>query len=294
MSSALLPPVAGAAAPFSWSLRRRRLFDRCKKEYYLHYYGAAGGADPCAPPETRLLHRLKNMTDIPGFAHRVLTASLRDFFAGGAEDGEFFRPAVMEQASRGLADMISGRAAADHKKPFLIELTRPKADFAASKRRLFETLEELSPLWRQGAVRELLAVPPENRVPVPFPLKVSFGELVCFATPAAAWICRGILDFAEIGPAEEESAALHALYAMNCRGRSPGQVGSFVLDSGRLLPIERPVSFSAALRRIRDDADRMTVFERPGGFWVEEDFPPDREHCENCRFRSFCQNRDAD
>ena len=294
MSSALLPPVAGTAAPFSWSLRRRRLFDRCKKEYYLHYYGAAGGADPYALPETRLLHRLKNMTDVPGFAHRLLTASLRNFFSGGAGDGEFFRPAVMEQASRGLADMISGRAAADHKKSFLIEMTRPKADFAALKRQLFELLEQLIPLWRQGAVRELLAVPPENRVPVPFPLEVSFGELVCFATPAAVWIRRGVLNFAEIGPAEEESAALHALYAMNCRGRSPGQTASFVLDSGRLLSVEPPVSFSAALRRIRSDADRMTVFERPGGFWVEEDFPPAPEHCENCRFRSFCQNRDID
>ena len=294
MSSALLPPVAGAAAPFSWSLRRRRLFDRCKREYYLHYYGAAGGADPYAPPETRLLHRLKNMTDIPGFAHSVLTASLRDFFAGGAEDGEFFRPAVMELASRGLADMISGRAAADHKKVFLIELTRPGADFAASKRQLYETLEELIPRWRQGAVRELLAVPPENRVPVPFPLEISFGELTCFAAPAAVWLRRGILDLAEIGPAEEETAALHALYGMNCRGRSPGQVGSFVLDGGELRPVERPASFSAALRRIRLDADRMTVFERPGGFWVEEDFPPSPEHCENCRFRSFCQNRDVE
>ncbi len=294
MSSTLLPPVASAAAPFSWSLRRRRLFDRCKKEYYLHYYGAAGGADPYALPETRLLHRLKNMTDIPGFARRLLTDSLRKFFAGGAGDGEFFRPAVMEQASRGLADMISGRAAADHKKSFLIEMTRPKADFAALKRQLFESLEELIPLWRQGAVRELLAVPPENRVPVPFPLEVSFGELVCFAAPAAVWIRRGVLNFAETGPAEEESAALHALYAMNCRGRAPDQVVSYVLDSGQLLPIEPPVSFSAALRRIRNDADRMTVFERPGGFWVEEDFPPEQEYCENCRFRSFCQNRDAE
>ena len=294
MSSALLPPVESARAPFSWSLRRRRLFDRCKKEYYLHYYGAAGGADPYAPPETRLLHRLKNMTDVPGFAHKLLTVSLRDFFAGGAEDGEFFRPAVMELASRGLSDMISGRAAADHKKSFLIEMTRPKADFAALKRQLFGLLEQLIPLWRQGAVRELLAVPPENRVPVPFPLKVSFGELTCFATPVALWIRRGTLNFAETGPAEEESAALHALYAMNCRGRSPGQTASFVLDSGQLLPLEQPVSFSAALRRIRSDADRMTVFERPGGFWVEEDFPSAPEHCENCRFRSFCQNRNVD
>ena len=294
MSRTLLPPVAETAAPFSWSLRRRRLFDRCKKEYYLHYYGAAGGADPCALPETRLLHRLKNMTDVPGFARRLLTVSLRKFFAGGAEDGEFFRPAVMEQASRGLADMISGRAAADHKMSLLIEMTRPKADFAALKRQLFGLLEELIPLWRQGAVRELLAVPPENRVPVPFPLEVSFGELVCFAVPAAVWIRRGVLNFAEIGPAEEESAALHALYAMNRRGRSPDQAVSFVLDSGRLMPVEPPVSFSAALRRIRNDADRMTVFERAGGFWVEEDFPPEPEHCENCRFRSFCQNRDAD
>ena len=294
MSGALLPPVASAAAPFSWSLRRRRLFDRCRKEYFLHYYGAAGGADPYAPPETRLLHRLKNMTDIPGFAHKLLTVSLRNFFAGGAGDGEFFRPAVMELASRELADMISGRAAADHKKSFLVELTRPKADFAGLKRRLFDTLEELIPLWRQGAVRELLAVPPENRVPVPFPLKVSFGELTCFAVPAAVWIRRGILDFAEIGPAEEESAALHALYAMNCRGRAPGQTASFVLDSGELRPVTPLVSFSAALRRIRSDADRMTAFEHSGGFWVEEDFPPAPEHCENCRFRSFCQNRDGD
>ena len=94
MNAEGFPPAPGGAAPFSWSLRRRRIFDRCPREYFFHYLGSAGGADPFAPPEVRRLHRLRNMPDTAGFVNRLLTGTLREFFSGGAADGEFFRSAV--------------------------------------------------------------------------------------------------------------------------------------------------------------------------------------------------------
>ena len=267
------------------------MFDRCPREYFFHYLAAAGGADPFAPPEIRRLHRLRNMPDLPAFVNKLLTDSLRALYTGGAEDGEFFRAAVMERAAAAFADMISGRADKDHKKPFLVELTLPGAELPDLKRELFRELETLIPQWTRGAVRELLAVPPENRLDCPFPLKVHYGELDCYCTPAALWLERGLLNFAEAGVVEEETAALHCLHAMNTRNRAPGQVRTYAVTESGLKQVGMPRSFSEALRRIRRDVERMTAAEGPGTLRYEENFPSvPGEGCARCRFRSVCSD----
>jgi len=46
---------------FSWSLQRFTMFERCKKEYFYHYYGSWAGWDGNAAERTKFIYRLKNI-----------------------------------------------------------------------------------------------------------------------------------------------------------------------------------------------------------------------------------------
>jgi hypothetical protein len=47
---------------FSWSLSRRRTFERCKRSYWYSYYGGWGGWEAGAHPRTRRIWMLKKLT----------------------------------------------------------------------------------------------------------------------------------------------------------------------------------------------------------------------------------------
>lgn len=46
---------------FSWSLQRIAMFERCKREYFYHYYGSWQGWVENAEEKVRLIYRLKNI-----------------------------------------------------------------------------------------------------------------------------------------------------------------------------------------------------------------------------------------
>jgi len=49
---------------FSWSLSRQRLFDECRRKYYLHYYRSWSGWEDDADPAARLAYRLKQIVTL--------------------------------------------------------------------------------------------------------------------------------------------------------------------------------------------------------------------------------------
>ena len=64
--------MAELTNPFSWSRSRGAMFEQCRRKYFYHYYGAWGGWEPGAPPETRRLYVLKHLTGRQGWAGRVV------------------------------------------------------------------------------------------------------------------------------------------------------------------------------------------------------------------------------
>jgi PD-(D/E)XK nuclease superfamily len=64
--------VADLANVLSWSRSRGVMFEACRRKYFYHYYGAWGGWEPDAPPETRRLYVLKQLTGRQGWAGRVV------------------------------------------------------------------------------------------------------------------------------------------------------------------------------------------------------------------------------
>jgi hypothetical protein len=66
---------------FSWSLSRRRTFQRCKRWYWFSYYGGWGGWEDGADGRTRRIWALKKLTSRPQWVglivHRVIAYTLR-------------------------------------------------------------------------------------------------------------------------------------------------------------------------------------------------------------------------
>ena len=263
------------------------MFFRCQREYFLHYYGSAGGHELHADRDARLLHRLRNMVDMPEYINHLLLTVLYELFISGGDTPEFFRAQVEALLQRELSDMLLGRGEFDHKILLLRELTLPGANHIQLKSELCAAVRRNAELWQQNALQIILSVPVEQRLFFPMPLPVDFGEIKCFCAPAAIWLQEGFLNIVEISPASDERTALHCLYAMNQYGLSPEKVRSWVIADGVLQATPLPESFSGALRNIRNDLDQM-MFPGRSGIYCEKDFYADRNHCEQCRFHIFC------
>jgi len=84
---------------FSWSISRRRLFDRCRRAYWYRYYGHWGGWEAGATAEARLAWVLGKMTSLPMWigtvVHEVIEQAIEECAATGELAG---------------AETLSGRA----------------------------------------------------------------------------------------------------------------------------------------------------------------------------------------
>ncbi len=94
--------VADFQNTFSWSHSRHLMFNRCRRKYFLNYYGSWGGWNRDAPPEVREAYIQKKLTTIPmwigSLVHDAAETALKGLQRG--------RPVRLDH----LLDMISDRA----------------------------------------------------------------------------------------------------------------------------------------------------------------------------------------
>ena len=264
------------------------MFFRCPREYFLHYYGSAGGHELHAPHKARLLHRLRNMADMPVYIEHLMITVLRELFLDGETTPELFSARVYELFQKEFTGMLLGHGEDDHKLLMLRELTVPGANHLALKSELCDAVKHSSAAWCRGTAEKVLAVPVEQRLAFPMPLPVNWGETICFCTPCAIWLECDHINIAENGTPCEERFLLHAFYAMERYGIAPEHLHSFAIVDGVMSEVAPPSSLSGAIRKIRQDISEMMLPERTGEFYCEEDFSADFRHCENCRFRLYC------
>lgn len=278
--------------PFSWSLRRRRLFERCRREYFLHYYGSTGGFETgIADPEREFLHHLKRTLPGSAWLTSVLTAELRGrFYSLDLLEPKSFRAAVLRRFERGFQAMLGGAAERSHDLPFLAELLQPNCSCLALHRSLKQELENRLEKWSAELIPVLGATPREQRRTIDSPLGVMVGDLLCYAVPLAAFAAGGILCIIESGEGSPEAALLHKMFAFNVWNRSPERVKSLaVMADERCREFAAALDVSGTLRAIRADVEKMTELRREDGSWHESDFPRNPERCADCRFRAWCK-----
>jgi hypothetical protein len=67
---------------FSWSYSRHKIFEECRRHYFLQYYGSWNGWNADAPERARLAYRLKNMQSLPmwigSIVHKIVERILSD------------------------------------------------------------------------------------------------------------------------------------------------------------------------------------------------------------------------
>lgn len=68
-----------ARSPLAWSVTRQRTFERCRRMYWLRYYGGRGGWRGDAPPEVRLAYALGKLVTLPVALGSVVHEIAREF-----------------------------------------------------------------------------------------------------------------------------------------------------------------------------------------------------------------------
>ena len=277
--------------PFSWSLRRRNMLKRCPREYFYHYYGAAGGAFVRSfTHKAEKLHLLRALLEKDEYVRKVISAQIRRLFYSGAAVPGDFTGALEEQFRREFQDMLRGRAEADHKRPLLRELFVPGVLLRELEEKVTASLKSEGGNFEKGALTELLRIPAENRLFLPCPLNVCWNSLDCYLIPVAAWLDGGRFCVVCNGTASEENQALLSFYALEKFRLPPEKIHIFHFEENKLSPAPPLASFSAALQRIREDADQMLALELQlkCGKSAALLFPQEHKMCLNCRFCSFC------
>lgn len=277
--------------PFTWSMRRREMFERCPREYFYHYYGSAGGAFVnTGTLKAEKLHLLRNMTEVESYVRQLLFHHLRSLFNSGTTGVPEIFLALEEQFRRDLRNMVFGKPELDHKYPLLREVTLQGCSLRSLEEKVLKSLHSYKEVTGRALLPFLLQIPLEDRLFLPFPLRVDWNGLPCFVTPFAAWRDAGNFCAFCAGAPSEENCALLSFYALEKFRTPPEKVKIFHLGDEGIFQLEKVLSFSASFRRIRQDADRMLLLELKlkNGISGEKIFPQEHKTCGNCRFSSFC------
>ncbi len=286
--------------PFYWSLRRRRLWENCRRAYFLHYYASGGGFSPDESPEVREFHRCRALLSVSAYRNRLLGKALRDRFYRRFEEEDDEAPAGME--SPGLSShllrrfrrefyaMLRGEPERDHKLPMLAEVLQPGFPVEEFRVTFERELRDCARKLEKELLPELERFPFSARRRIASPLPVQLNELAAYAVPLLAVAVSGELWIFENGSGEMETALLHKFYALNELSIPPERVRSFRIDfaDGVLEPFGSKLNISDAWKQIRRDVDAMLALIHSDGTVVLEEFPGDRRRCGECVFRNCC------
>lgn len=281
--------IHSAKAPFSWSMRRREMLNRCPREYFCHYCGSAGGGFlKTASRLSEKLHQARNMVTAESYVSNLISCGIRRVFNANVSAAEDFSAELEKQFEKEFRLMLAVGNASDHKLPFLQELVQLKETPEALRVRVAELIKEQFRKAPCRALDKLLQISPEKRLELPFPLKISWCELDCWCTPIAAWLDGGCFCALCAGTESEENCALMSFYASERFRTSPDKVKLFYLDSDGLREGRMLNSFSAPFRRIREDVEVMKSLELKSAAGRDKHFPQQRGKCGSCRFNNIC------
>lgn len=286
-----------AEFPFSWSLRRQEMWNRCRREYFLHYYAARGGHDPNSGEDVRRLHEMRSLLSKRVFLRHLVVDELRRSFYRPHEEETAEVPgreaesgsAMFGRLRREFRRMLRNEFFLDHTQPMLSELYYSSVSPEELFQELETRLEHAMTAMRSSPMRMLSGTPFLCRRAIDSPLEVFIGDLCCFSAPILAFEEKGVFTIVE-DSAADSTVLLHKFHAGNQLHFPPERVRSLelILDRGILRLTGSELNISRTLREIWGGAQEMRNAIRPDGTVREEDFPRNLASCTECRFRGYC------
>lgn len=296
----------------TWSVSRDSLFRSCQRAYYYNYYGSWGGWNRDAPPQTRQLYILKNMSTLPMWAGSIVHAVIAEALQRHARKPAPIKSGELQARARqklrgGWVEAVNGEWKTTPKKTNLAELyygngrTLPKEDTEACRERVNSCLDAFA---HSAILAEILATPYLDWRPIDQldnflldgGLKVWCAVDFAFSTPEGK---LRIIDWktgAEKADALRLQLACYALFAM-AKWHTPlaGILveGVFLAEGARVsrYPME-PALLAEAKETILSSSAAMRgmLADAVSNHAVEDDFPcTDKDYiCQRCNFRELC------
>ncbi len=305
------------AGSFSWSISRRKLFDFCKRAYFYHYYGSAGGWDAYAPEPQKQIYRLKNIRRAEDWAVELFNTALRNLVQDGWS-GKSFDPAVTAQAlhreinrlyRHGCFDVLAENWRNDAKAVNLFEIYYERKP-GQEERVLEYVRQRIAQLCGHFIHHQLFSVigglgklQLRNCQP---PLSFMLGDLEVWLAPTLIWRDEDRLKILVIRGGAPPDKHLVAVYAGMCQLMAeqlyhcPADKVDVVYyytgavnQTPEMLLVEQPVDPAVVIASVSADTHEMLSRIMPGDFVREKDFPgwlaASDTICGGCRFRELCR-----
>jgi hypothetical protein len=297
------------AAEPSWSLARHRLFQFCRRAYFINHHLAQGGWDEHSHPLVRQAYVEKHISTGESWIAGSLNAALRAASLRTAEaqasrrDFEFrsaFKRELSRGVSRGAVQLRNREWRVDPKVSLNLFEIYYGADGASAFRPFEDAVEELGRLAKafllSDAVLGLIAAEPLSwRFLRPFE-SFRLARMELWAAPPLTRVSDGRAFFFEIRYAQPdpEDASLDAgmldLLAADLFKTPCGTSAvTFCQPDGAAWIV--PASGHLALRALAPrSAAEMASSTRPDGTVSLEDFPKrgEADVCAKCRFKGVC------
>jgi hypothetical protein len=285
------------------------MFEDCRRKYFYHYYGAWGGWEASAAPDTRRLYVLKQLTSRQGWAgrvvHEAIEMALRVLHAGRDLPESWLLDETLRRMRQEWRFSRDGRYRDTPKGPLALfehEYAVPVADrtWQVLRDHVFRCLRNFQ---RLPLVAEIRQTPRERWILIEDVRAFAFEGTPVYAAPDFGYWTTGdrlaLVDWKTGSPDPEDTAVqlgCYALYAKDILDVEPAQVdllevnlreGAVAVhpwDAGRVEAIRERLRLSIRAMKawLRDPAANLAVMD---DFERTEDV----RICRWCNFRAVCR-----
>lgn len=286
---------------FSWSLQRFAMFERCKREYFYHYYDSWEGWNENATERTRLIYRLKNIKCEKLWLKSIIEKTLASAIKGEIEfsliscKGFSIRTAYMD-----IFELEQQEYLNDPKKLCLDSIYFAEKSINGLKKQITAMLESFwNIIWDNPFFKTIR----EKRYG-DFVRTGGLGEF--FLDTIKVWVNPGIvyiekdkkfiIDIYPTPPSHEiKSSFSMPLVVLFLQGFSR-QINveylpkTIIVDKGKCIVAEECLRISEISELIRNSSLDMLSYLTFDKKAYEENFPKTngKEKCRTCRFKEAC------
>ena len=286
---------------FSWSLQRFAMFERCKKEYFYHYYGSWEGWNKNADDRIKLIYRLKNIkrenTWLKSIIEKTLSSAIKEEIEFNLASCKSFS---IRNACRDIFDLEEQAYLSDPKKLCLDSVYFAEESVSSLKTRTTARLECFwNIIWENPFFKAI-----REKQYSDFVRTGGFGEFVLddikvWVNPCIVYTEKDknfIVNIHPVPPENEIEPAFSMALSILFLNKACKYIGgkcapkTVVADKDKCIVFEEWLPISKMSELIKKSSLDMLSYLTFVKKAYEENFPKTsgKEKCRTCRFREAC------